>query len=140
MTRANLGRNLVDPAEAQASEFSLQAKPPAQLAFFGLLVTSVALMAAALLGVLVTRSFKRKWLWAVISLAGAPVFLMNWSTGAWAPQLAFGLISAGVARGLAPLDPWMVKFHIPIGALVTLSLLLPHWLGRAPDGDRGQEP
>jgi hypothetical protein len=61
---------------------------------------------------------------------------MNWATGAWEPQFALGLINAGVTRGLSPLDPWIVKFHIPIGALVALSLLLPHWMGRAPDAEQ----
>lgn len=131
----NFHINAINSAEARANEFTLQGKPPRQLAFFGVLVASVTLMAMSLLGTILTRSFKRKWLWAFISLAGAPVFLMNWSTGAWEPQFAVGLINAGVTRGLSPLDPWMLKFHIPIGALVTLPLLLPHWIGRVPDGD-----
>lgn len=131
----NFHINAFNPAEARANEFTLQGKSLNQLAFFGVLVASVALMAMALLGSLFTRSFKRKWLWAIISLAGAPVFLMNWTTGAWEPQFALGLINAGVTRGLSPLDPWILKFQIPIGALVTLSLLLPHWVGRAPAGD-----
>lgn len=135
-TIENFHINVFDPAAAQANEFTLEGKPPHQLAFFGLLLASVALMAMALLGALLTKSFKRKWLWAIISLVGAPVFLMNWATGAWEPQFAFGLINAGVARGLSPLDPWIVKFHIPIGALVTLSLLLPHWMGRAPETEQ----
>lgn len=122
--------------EARANEFTLHGKPPHQLAFFGALVASVALMAWAILGTFLTKSFKRKWLWAIISLAGAPVFLMNWATGAWEPQFALGLINAGVVRGLSPLDPWILTFHIPIGALVTLSLLLPHWMGRAPDTEQ----
>lgn len=124
--------NVFDPAEVRANEFTLQGKSAQQLAFFGALIASVTLMAMALLGTIFTKSFKRKWLWAIISLAGAPVFLMNWATGAWEPQFALGLINAGVMRGLSPVDPWIVRFHIPIGAVVTLSLLLPHWMGRAP--------
>ncbi len=135
-TIENFHINVFNPAEARANEFTLQGKSPQQLAFFGVLIASVTLMAMALLGTLFTKSFKRKWLWAIISLAGAPVFLMNWATGAWEPQFALGLINAGVTRGLSPLDPWIVKFHIPIGALVTLSLLLPHWMGRAPDAEQ----
>lgn len=128
--------NVFNAAEVQANEFTLQGKPPHQLAFFGALIVSVVLMATALLGAVLTKSFKRKWLWAIISLAGAPVLSMNWATGEWGPQFAFGLINAVVTRGLSPLDPWILRFHIPIGALVTLSLLLPHWMRRAPDTEQ----
>jgi hypothetical protein len=128
--------NLFNPAEARANEFTLQGKPPHQLAFLVALIASVTLMAIALLGTLCTKSFKRKWLFAIISLAGAPIFLMNWETGAWEPQFFVGLVNTGVTRGLLPLDPWILRFHIPIGALVTLSLLLPHWMGRAPDAEQ----
>jgi hypothetical protein len=130
----NFHINAFNPAQARANDFTLQGKPPRQLAFFGALVASVVLMIVAVLGTLLTRSFKRKWLWVIISLVGAPVFLMNWATGAWQPSFTLSLIGTAVTRGLSPVDPWIVTFQLPIGALVTLSLLLSHWMGRAPAG------
>jgi len=113
-----------------AGAFSFEGKSTAHLAFFAALICSVLAMLIAFVGVIATKGFKRKWLFAIIALLGAPVFLMNWTTGEWAPQLAFGLINTGVTKGLAPLDSWIVKFHIPIGALVVLSLLVPRWLSK----------
>lgn len=112
-----------------AGEFSIMDKPPRQLAFLTALACSVLLMLTAFFGAIFTKGFKRKWLFAPIALLGFPVFLMNWSTGAWVSQFMFGLINTGVTRGLAPLDPWMLKFQIPIGALIVLSLLWPRWFG-----------
>jgi len=114
---------------AAAAEFSLANKPLRQIAFLIALACSDVLMIIAFLGVIFTKGFKRKWMFAIVALAGAPVFVMNWSTGEWATLFSAGLINAGVTRGFAPLDPWMLKFHIPIGALIVLSLLLPHWTG-----------
>jgi hypothetical protein len=115
-------------AETQAaSQFALNGKSPAHWAFLAALSCSLLLMLLAFLGVIFTKGFKRKWLFALVALVGAPVFLMNWSTGAWMVQASVGLLDAGVTRGLAPLDPWIVKFHIPIGALIVLSLLWPLW-------------
>lgn len=118
---------------AAAGEFSLTNKSPAQIGFLVALGCSVALMLMALIGTIFTKGFKRKWLWAIISLVGAPVFVMNWTTGEWVMQFLIGLINSGVSKGLAPLDPWMVKLQVPIGALIVLSLLMPHWLGKTED-------
>ncbi len=116
--------NSVDPAKVDQNRFSLRDKPLYQLVFLGGLVASLALMLSALLGSLLTRTFKRKWVWAIVSLVGIPVFVMNWSTGAWTTVLSLGLINTGVTKGLSPVDPWVIKFQLPLGAIVTLLQLL----------------
>jgi hypothetical protein len=110
----------ITPEEAQVNDFTLKGKPPGQLAFLGALIASIAVMAFAVLRVLRAKSFKRKWLWVIVSLLGAPVFVMNWTTGEWAFQFMLGLIGAGVTRSLSPIEPWIVQFQFPIGALVSL--------------------
>ncbi len=129
--------NRLEPAAAQANEFELAGKPTHQIIFLACLAASVALMAIALFGTIFTRSFKRRWLWAIVSLLGAPVLAMNWATGDWETRFSLGLINAGVMRGLSPLAPWIVQFHIPIGALVVLSLLLPRWMKSGDPSSRG---
>lgn len=129
----NLTEN--SPELAAAANFSFENKTPQHWAFFACLVGSVLLMLWAFIGVIVTKGFKRKWLFAIIALLGAPVFVMDWASGEWVMNFAFGLINTGVMRGLGPLDPWFVKFHAPIGALIVLTLLWPRWIGRgASDG------
>ncbi|HYD71843.1 MAG TPA: hypothetical protein VEF55_01800, partial [Candidatus Binatia bacterium] len=102
---------------------------------FAVLVCSGLIMLLAFFGTIFTKGFKRKWLFAIVSLLGAPVFMMNWTTGEWSPTFSGGLINWGVTRGLGPLDPWMLRFHIPIGALIVLSLLWPRWAGMNDDAD-----
>ncbi len=120
----NFNVNMSDLSEAELTAFSLAGKPLQQLAFFGALLLSVVIMVGALIAVLLTRQLKRKWLWAIAAFAGAPVFLMNWSTGEWQILFSLGLINTGVTTGLAPGDPWMLKFQAPLGAIAVFIMLL----------------
>lgn len=127
-------------AETEAAErFTFEGKSTAHLAFLGALICSVLLMVLACLGTLVTKGFGRKWLFAPLALVGAPVFAMNWTSGEWSAQFAISLINTGISRGMAPLDPWVVTFQLPVGALIVLSLLLPRWAGVASDDGAGRE-
>ena len=123
--------NLLDRAQVGANEFTLQGKSTQQLAFFAALWISLALMVIAFLGAIFTKGARPKWLLAIVAWIGAPIFVMNWSTGVWQLVTGVGLFNIGVTRGLSPLDPWMVKFHIPIGALIVIALLFPIWLRRS---------
>ena len=117
-------------AAAEAADFSLSGKSPAQYAFLAMAIASPLLMLIALLGVIFTRGFKRKWLWGIISLVGVVKLSMIWPTGAiHTDPLTINIIGFGVMRGLGPLDPWVVSFTPPIGALIVLSLLWPRWAG-----------
>lgn len=120
---------------AAAGAFTLWGRPLAQLIFFSVFILVLTLMVIAIFGVVFTKGFKRKWLWVIVALAGAPVYRMNWTTGDWAPTFSAGLIDAGIVRGPSIIDPWIVFFHVPIGALIVLFLLIRRWRGYGPDDD-----
>lgn len=121
----------VDAAAARTAQtFSFEGKSVREIAFFVMAICSVLLMLIALLGTVFTRGFKRKWLWAIVSLAGIAKFTMIWTTGEIATQaLSINLIGFGVTRFIDVLSPWTVSFTLPVGAIVVLSLLWPRWLG-----------
>ncbi len=120
-------------ANAAASSFAFSGKSLHQIVFFGVFVAVVILMIATVIGVIFTKGFKRKWLWVIIALCGAPVYTMNWTTGIWEPSFVLGLIDAGITRGPSVLDPWIITFHVPIGAFITLFFLIRRWTGYGPD-------
>lgn len=102
--------------------------------FAAVALSSVGLMAFAVVGVLVTRGFRRKWLWCLVSLVGVGVFRLDWGEGEWTFEPAFvSIVGAGVSRGPLPFDPWIAYFHVPAGALLVLALLWPIWADIAPD-------
>lgn len=126
------GRSTVDSA------FTLEGATPQKMAFLGAMTLSAILVLIAFFGVIFTPGFKRKILFALVALAGAPTLTMNWETGEWAAQLFIGIsLSLGFSatRGFGPFDPWMLKFSVPIGALIVLSLLWPRWTTAADDDD-----
>lgn len=126
------GRTPVDSA------FTFDNATPQKLAFLTAMVMSAIIVLIAFLGVIFTPGFKRKWLFALIALVGTPSLTMNWETGEWAAQIFIGIsVSLGFSatRGLGPFDPWLLKFSVPIGALIVLSLLWPLWTRPAIDDD-----
>ena len=102
-------------------------KPAPQTRFLIGFAISILLMLSALLSVLLSKGFRKKWLWGIVAFAGAPVMAMNWETGETSVSLALGLINTGITRGLGPFDPWVLKTHLPLGALVVLCLVAIHW-------------
>lgn len=117
-------------AAAEAAEFSLRGQSASHYAFFTAAIGSLVLMFASLLGVIFTKGFKRKWLWAIISFVGVTKLTMIWPTGQIITQFAtINLIGFGVTRAADPMAPWIVNFTPPVGALLVLSLLWPRWAG-----------
>lgn len=117
-------------AAAQAAEFSLEGQSPRQYAFLAAAIGSLVLMLVALLGVIFTKGFKRKWIWAIVSFVGITKVSMIWSTGQVVTQfITINLIGWGIMRGGDPMAPWVVTFTPPVGALLVLSLLWPRWAG-----------
>jgi hypothetical protein len=117
-------------AAAQAADFSISGQTVRHYAFLAGAIGSVVLMLASLLGVILTKGFKRKWLWAVISFVGITKLSMVWPTGEIFTQFAtINLIGFGITRAADPMAPWIVSFTPPVGALLVLSLLWPRWAG-----------
>ncbi len=121
----------IDPtAAAQAAEFSLEGKSTPHYAFLAAAFGSLTLMLAALLGVIFTKGFKRKWLWAIVSFVGITKVSMIWPTGQIITNfLTINLIGFGITRIGDPMAPWIVTFTPPVGAILVLSLLWPRWAG-----------
>lgn len=118
------GETAIDPT------FSVIGATPTKLAFLAAMALSALLVLIGFFGTIFTPGFKRKWLFAIVALLGAPSLTMNWQTGEWITELFIGIsLSLGFSatRGFGPFDPWMLKFTVPIGALIVLSLLWPRW-------------
>lgn len=130
-TIRNFRINGVDPRAAVANaEFSLKDQSVRHYAFFAAAIFSLVLMLMAFIGVIFTKGFKRKWLWAILSFVGVTKVAMIWPTGVIVTQfLTINLIGFGVTRGADPTAPWIVNFTPPIGAILVLSLLWPRWAG-----------
>jgi len=95
------------------------------LSFAHVLMTAAAVLAAGFSVATAIRAYRsrirRRWLWILISLLGAPVTTMNWTTGQVRTQtLRIQLANVGVVRP-GPNAPWFLSVAFPIGAFVFLS-------------------
>jgi hypothetical protein len=104
------------------NRLTLVGRPLGQLLFLAMTILSPLLMLTALVVVIRSPKFKRKWLWAIAALVGVGSATMNWSTGASGFQpLMLGLIGAGAThQGFLGFFPWILKFSLPVGAVAAL--------------------
>lgn len=118
---ANLNR--ATDAELAKGRFTLTGRSPTQLLFLAATALSPLLMLTAIIAVFRAPGLKRKWLWVLLSLVGIGTATMNWTTGqAGFQPIMLTLIGSGVMKqGLSNFFPWMVKFTLPVGAVIA------HW-------------
>src|SRR5947209_7674248 len=95
------------------------------LSFAHVLMTVAAVLAAGVGIATAIRAYRsqirRRWLWILISLLGAPVTTMNWATGQVRTQaLRIQLVNVGVVRPAAD-APWFLSVAFPLGAFLFLS-------------------
>ena len=95
------------------------------LSFAHVLMTVAAVLAAGVGIATAIRAYRsqirRRWLWILISLLGAPVTTMNWATGQVRTQaLRIQLVNVGVVRPGAN-APWFLSVAFPLGAFLFLS-------------------
>ena len=95
------------------------------LSFARILMSIAAVLAAGFSVVTAIRAFRsrirRRWLWILISLLGAPVTTMNWATGQLRTQtLRIQLVNVGVVRP-GPNAPWFLSVAFPLGAFLFVS-------------------
>lgn len=114
--------NRATDAELARSGFTLSGRSLAQLSFLAATILSPLLMLTAIILVVRATGLKRKWLWALLALVGIGSATMNWTTGEanFQPITAM-IIGAGVVKqGASNFFPWILKFTLPIGAVIAL--------------------
>ena len=95
------------------------------LSFAHIFMTVAAVLAAGFGIATAIRAYRsqirRRWLWILISLLGAPVTTMNWATGQVRTQaLRIQVVNVGVVRP-SPNEPWFLSVAFPVGAFLFLS-------------------
>jgi len=103
------------------NRFTLTGKTAFYYAFFAMCIL-VPLFILITIVICVRSCVRRRWLWIVFILIGFIQFQLNWSTGDWNIQpIAASLLGFAYWRpGLY--GPWILKFAIPVGAIVFLIL------------------
>ncbi|HYE47636.1 MAG TPA: hypothetical protein VEA44_17855 [Caulobacter sp.] len=111
----------ISKTEAEAAEFKLEGRSPAHYAILAGAVLSPLICLFGLVAVLRAPKFKRKWLFAILSLIGFTTFTFNWATGVigFSP-ISVLLLGAGIASGPSPLDPWVISVALPLGAALAI--------------------
>lgn len=107
--------------DIQANAFTFAGKTAGHYAFLVATIASPLLMLAAIIVVIRAPGLKRKWLWCLLALAGVGSAQMNWTTGEMGFNLlSLQLIGAGIVKNLSPLAPWILKFMVPVGAVLAI--------------------
>lgn len=112
----------------ELSAFGLGNRSPKHYAWLALAILCAAVSVGTAVWFATRRNMPGKWQWAFSALVGVGAFRIDWSTGDSIVQpLHVQLLSAGVAR-LGPLEPWVLTFALPLGAIVGLAFYrwLPH--------------
>jgi len=114
-----------DPQSVAANHFFGTRKTALQWGFLAATFAVPLVMLAAAVAALRARGLKWRLAWVALALVGVGSIWMNWATGAvgqtWA---AVNLLGFGIVRGPSPLDPWMLRFASPVGALAVVVRLL----------------
>lgn len=107
--------HFLNSADIPDPNFTLENKPAAQLAMLALFAVNAAFMLATC----AVGLFRRRWGWAILSLAGVTSITLNWTTG----QLFYNLVmvrlelfGGSLTRGVGSLDPWLISSTLPVGA------------------------
>jgi len=115
----------VDAATVAGERFFGPRKTPLQWGFLAATFAVPLVMLAVAVAAARARGLTWRPAWMALALVGVGSVWMNWATGAvgqtWAGA---GLLGFGIVRGPSPLDPWMLRFASPVGALVVLVRLL----------------
>lgn len=103
------------------NRFSLKNKTLIHYLFFAACIL-IPIFVFATAVVCIFSGVRRRWLWLIFILLPLVQFQLNWTTGEGNVQLlAFVLLGSACYRfGLY--GPWVLKFAIPIGAIVFLAV------------------
>lgn len=116
------------PATLQEiNRFDVNNKKPVHQLFLGACVLVPMIIVVTILMCIGSR-VRRRWLWILFILVGFGQFEINWSSGQWDfHPLSVLVLGAGLWRH-GVYGSWILKFGIPVGAMVFLARM--PWLWR----------
>lgn len=104
----------------EANRFTFAGKSPLHYVVLMLTASILLLIVYALVLCLRTPITKRKWLWALFVTLGFVQFFFNWTDGSYQLQpISVALLGVGFIQA-GPYAPIVLKFSIPVGAIVFL--------------------
>lgn len=94
------------------------------LAFVLGLVASPLIMVVTAVAAARTLGLRHRWWWVLGAFVGLGTVWINWTTGTLGVEWkAINLFGVAATKGQSPLDPWMLHFAPPVGALLVLLRL-----------------
>jgi hypothetical protein len=128
---ADLQVRSADAQAVAANRFFGPRKSALQWGFLAATFAVPLVMLAALAAAARAKGLTWRPAWMLLALVGVGASWMNWATGStgqvWA---AVNLLGLGIVRGPSPLDPWILRFASPVGALAVVVRLLVLQRGR----------
>ncbi len=122
---ADLQVRPVDSRAVADNRFFGPRKTPLQWGFLGATFAVPLVMLAVVVAAARAKGLAWRPAWMLLALVGVGSVWMNWATGStgqvWA---AVNLLGFGIVRGPSPLDPWILRFASPVGALIVVVRLL----------------
>jgi hypothetical protein len=126
----------LSPEAIQRAQFTLKGKSALHYIFLLIAVIVPATIIFALVVLFRDKTQRRKWLWALLIVIGLGKLSINWTTGAITFQaISVHLFGAAFSKLGSVVEPWMISFGLPVGALVYLFLRFrrPSLNPRSPD-------
>ena len=122
---ADLQVRAVDARAVADNRFFGPRKTPLQWGFLAATFAVPLVMLVVVVAAARAKGLTWRPAWMLLALVGVGSVWMNWATGStgqvWA---AVNLLGFGIVRGPSPLDPWMLRFASPVGALIVVVRLL----------------
>jgi hypothetical protein len=101
--------------------FTFSGKQPVHYLVFATALLMAAFTITTFVVCLRTRGIRRKWLWAILTLAGVAGVTLNWTTGQIGLQLVSVHLFGAGAVASSPYSPWRVTVSFPLGAVLFLA-------------------
>lgn len=100
--------------------FGFEGKGVIHYGWIAAMVAALLLSLTAAVLAIRTRGVRYRWLWALGSLFSFATFSLNWANGAWIVSPISFLVLGAAAFQQGPFAPWVLKFAIPVIAIVFL--------------------
>jgi hypothetical protein len=124
MEVAGFVANRLAPGVLETNKFGVSGRSARHYGFLASAMLSPLVMGAVALMAATTRGLRFKLGWIALALVGVGSAWINWATGeggfTWAQ---IGLVNVGFGRA-TEISPWIIRFSMPVGALLVLARLL----------------